>query len=204
MIRGKEYEVSALEWFKKNFDADAIDEGGADSTEPDIVSPIYGIIEVKHLPAQSGQFTEATADKYAYSQDIINLFKDNKSENDKIFDSRCKDWVKNYYLNNKKVNYFIVFDKEEILFLTPEEYFDRYTFSCTYRFKKSGSRKATKKIATLLPPTISFYWEKDRMYLTDENYRESRFVVGEYMCYVNDEMELRILSSTKNATYILA
>ena len=106
MIRGKEYEISALEWFKKNFDVDAIDEGGANSTEPDIISPIYGIIEVKHLPAQSGQFTEATASKYAYSQDIINLFKDNKSANSKTSDPRCENWVKNYYLNNKKVNYY--------------------------------------------------------------------------------------------------
>ena len=201
MIRGKEYEVSALEWFKENFDADAINEGGADSTKPDIISPIYGIIEVKHLPAQSGQFTEKTADKYAYSQDIVNLF-ENKSANSKSTDPRCKDWVKNYYLNDKKVNYFIVFDKKEILFLTPEEYFDRYTFSCTYRFKKSGPRNATKAIASILSKTIEVFWRGKKLYVTDSKLNETYLTVGDKECYINDEGEVRILATTKNATYI--
>lgn len=201
MIRGKVYELSALEWIKENLDPDAIAMGGADSTEPDIISPKYGIIEVKHLPAQSGQFTESTAEKYAYSQNIINLFKNCKA-NDKIINEECKAWVKDYYLNHKKVNNFIVFDKEEILFLSPEEYFNLYTFNCTYRFKKSGSRKATKKLVSLLPSNISFYWKNDRVYITDKNYYKTYITIGDYICYINDEMELRILSSTKNATYI--
>ena len=204
MARGKKYEISALKWFKENFDVDAISEGGADSTKPDIISPIYGIIEVKHLPAQSGQFTEATAHKYAYSQDIINLFEDNKSANSKITDPLCKDWVKNYYLNTKKVDNFIVFDKEEILFLTPEEYFDRYTFSCTYRFKKSGPRHATKAIASILSKTIEVSWNGKKLYVIDSKLNKTYLTVGDKECYIDDKGEVKILSSTKNATYIFS
>ena len=202
MIRGKEYEVSALKWFKENFDVDAINKGGADSTEPDIFSPRYGIIEVKHLPAQSGQFTEDTASNYAYSSDVISAFGKNKKNNQKIKGEICKKWVSNYYINQKKVNWFLVYEKKEIYFLSPEEYFERYYFKCTYRFKKSGSYNATKKLAKKLPEHFNASWRGKKLYTEDVSLYKTYFQVEDKNCYINDEGEIRILAKTKEPTYI--
>lgn len=80
MIKGKKYEISGIKWIQENFDKEARVFGGADSQAPDIFSPKYGIIEVKHLPAQSGQFTENTASNYDYSFDVIKSFGENKKK----------------------------------------------------------------------------------------------------------------------------
>lgn len=203
MIRGKKYEITALEWILNNIDPTAKEYGGADSTLPDIIGEKCGIVEVKHLPAQSGQFTESTAKDYAYSEEIKALFS-NKKNNQNIKHEACKSWVKNYYINQKKVNNFLVFEKEEILFLSAEEYFERYSFSCTYRFKKSGSRNATKTIASILSKTIEVFWNGKKLYVTDNKLNETYLTIGDKKCYINDEGEVRILASTKNATYIFS
>ena len=203
MIRGKKYEITALEWILNNIDPTAKEYGGADSTLPDIIGEKCGIVEVKHLPAQSGQFTESTAKSYAYSEEIKALFS-NKKNNQSIKHEVCKSWVKDYYMSQKKVNNFLVFEKKEILFLSAEEYFERYSFSCTYRFKKSGSRNATKTIASILSKTIEVFWNGKKLYVTDSKLNETYLTVGDKECYINDEGEVRILASTKNATYIFS
>lgn len=202
MIRGQKYEISAVEWVQENLDKEAKNFGGSNSQVPDIFSPKYGIIEVKHLPAQSGQFTEDTASNYTYSFDIIRAFGENKTANQKIEGEICKKWVSNYYINHKKVNWFLVYEKKEIYFLSPEEYFERYYFKCTYRFKKSGSYNATKKLAKKLPEHFNASWRGKKLYTEDVSLYETYFQVEDKNCYINDEGEIRILAKTENPTYI--
>ena len=203
MIRGFKGEEKGFEWFKANYDSNATWLGGSDSTSPDIISPKMGIIEVKSFPAQSGQFTDKTANNYKYSQDIINLIKEaGKENNQQIVHESCKNWVKDYYVNHKQVNYFLVIDNKEIFLLTPEQYFESYNFACVYRFKKSGSRNATKKLAKKLPKNISAEWRGKKLYTADSSLYDWYFSTSENDCYINDEGEIRILSKTKNATYI--
>lgn len=202
MIKGKKYEISGVKWIQENFDKEARVFGGADSQAPDIFSPKYGIIEVKHLPAQSGQFTENTASNYDYSFDVIKSFGENKKNNQESKEEICKTWVKNYYINHKKVNWFLVYEYGEIYLLSPEEYFGRYNFKCTYRCKKSGSRGATKKLAKILSDSLNTFWQGKKLYVKDLSLRETYFEVDGQNCYINDEGEVRILSNTKNPTYI--
>ena len=157
MIKGKKYEISGVKWIQENFDKEARVFGGADSQAPDIFSPKYGIIEVKHLPAQSGQFTENTASNYDYSFDVIKSFGENKKNNQESKEEICKTWVKNYYINYKKVNWFLVYEYGEIYLLSPEEYFERYNFKCTYRYKKSDAREATNKLAEILSDSFNTF-----------------------------------------------
>ena len=119
---GEKYEKTVFEFIKNKYDPNAIWEGGSDSTKPDIISDILGIVEVKQKEtAQCGQFTESTVDNYEFSQEIIDCFSNN---NTIITNDLCKQWVKNYYLNHKKVNYFGVCDKNNnVTLLTPEEFF---------------------------------------------------------------------------------
>ena len=90
----------------------------------------------------------------------------------------------------------------ECVLLSPEEYFERYNFKCTYRCKKSGSRGATKKLAKILSDSLNTFWQGKKLYVKDLSLRETYFEVGGQNCYINDEGEVRILSNTKNPTYI--
>ena len=108
--KGAVGEQAVLNFIQKNYDNQAKLYGGMDSTEPDIKSEKLGIIEVKSIPAQCGQFTESTKNQYKYSDEIILAFGKNIVNNMTLNDNElCKKWVQNYYVNYKKVNYFGVY-----------------------------------------------------------------------------------------------
>ena len=212
MARGEKSERLVLEYVQKNYDKNARLIGGMDNTANDIESSI-GIIEVKGVPAQCGQFTLSTADKYAFSNLIVEKFKEIGLKNNATIeeDDICKDWVRNYYLNVKKVDYFGIHDRisGKIFLLTPDEFFNNCTFGCTYRCKKSGTSHAAKWVEKYVPE----YWQCQRG--ADKNlYALNKEVVGEEafghdtkgqtkIIYVSPEnLEVKIKSLTCNPTYI--
>ena len=93
--------------------------------------------------------------------------------------------------------------------LTPENFFNKYTFFCTVRFKKSGSSPAAKWVDNYIPKEWSTIREGSRLYVTDSSLIGEKFTGfntqhNEKTCYVNDSKEIRILSDTKNLTYIFS
>lgn len=178
MYRGEKAEKFALDFIRKNYDENAILLGGMNANEPDIQCCL-GNIEVKGLPAQ---FTEKTASSNSYSEVIIQLG-ETKDEN------LYKQWIKEHY---KNVNYFCIVENERVSLLTPEDFLSRYRFDLTIREKKSGSRKPGKTFS--LSDT---YWENGRLY-----HKNLCNVYLQDNIYINKEGEVRLLSSTKNKTYI--
>ncbi len=208
--RGEKAEKMLLEYIKNNFDDQAESKGGMNSHDPDIISPKLGIIEVKGLPAQSGQFTQATATKYNFSDLIIDAFGTDVQDNAVLNDNDlCVKWIKDYYINTKKVNYFGVLEEDGTVHLqTPTEYFQTHTFYCTARCKKSGSDKARKWVMNYIPKEWNCYWDGDKLYAPGATPNDS--CIGENtkkdkkIIWVNPSNEVRILSDTKNLTYIFS
>lgn len=204
--KGELAEINFFNFFKENYDSEATRQGGMDCTAPDIISPKMGVIEVKSLPAQCGQFTYATADNYEFSDEIMSAFgKLNKMEDNDL----CVKWIKNYYKNHKNVSYFGVIENGECSLLTVDEFFEKYSFFCTKRAKKSGSSNATKWVEKYLDPSWNYHWEGNKLYVDDNSLIGTIFsgvnTKGtEKDLYINDSCEVRILSSTKNKTYIFS
>ena len=204
--KGELAEINFFNFFKENYDSEASRQGGMDCTAPDIISPKMGIIEVKSLPAQCGQFTDTTANNYEFSDEIISAFGISaKLENNEL----CIKWIKNYYKNHKKVNYFGVIENDNYYLLTIDEFFEKYTFFCTKRAKKSGSAKAAKWVEKYLDPSWVYYRKNDKLYINNSDLIDTVFIGyntkgSQKDLYINDNLEVRILSNTKNKTYIFS
>lgn len=167
----EEFEIDCTDYLNCKFGeyANFIHQGGTDSTLPDILVKTQSgnkfYIDVKHSPAQCGQFVlipDITNSSFIYSKQNVNQFnsysrlimeymnesfdafresgtagKDIKMENaSKIF----SDWIIQVY-KEKGVRYFItndyvIFSVEEIL-----EYFE---VTAKYRIKRSGSSEVGK------------------------------------------------------------
>lgn len=182
MYRGEKAEQIALEYIKANFDPEAKLFGGMNANQPDIICSL-GVIEVKGLPAQCGQFTYSTKHLNPYSEKIIN----EKNPSQEL----CKQWIAEHY---KNVNYFCIVEKDLVSLYSTQDFLSTFSFSVECRAKKSGSRVPAKK--TILPST---YWKDGRLY--------HNFLKKEYLSqdlYVNDNGEVRKLSLTKNKTYIFS
>jgi hypothetical protein len=199
---GEKGEQTIFAYFKEHYDADADCQGGMDSTGYDIMSPKYGIVEAKSLPARCGQFTYSTAYKYQYSNEVMLHIDD---------EDVCKKWVLNYYTVHKHVNYFMIKDKDEFYFLTPTEFINKYHFSCPARDKKSGTSKAAKWVMKYVPPEWNCVWKNGKLYALNKEYYNAE-VVGyntqntAHVVFVSPRCdgEVRIKSNTKNFTFIFS
>ena len=70
MMNWEKSEKKAFEWFKNNYDNDAVYQGHNNSTISDIYSPLYNCyIEVKDITnsARCGQFTKSTISNNPYA-----------------------------------------------------------------------------------------------------------------------------------------
>ena len=200
---GMNIEQKIYDNFIKNYDNKAIHYGGMNSSTNDIISPNYGNVEAKGIPAQCGQFTFTTANDYEYSQEVMA-----NPNNEDI----CIKWIKNYYQNHKKVNYFATYENNDIFKLyTIDDFFQNFKFFCTCRAKKSGSRKAPKYLIDKLPAELEAYWDNDHLMTNHSEYFNSYFPFintkgEESIAWVSNKSigEIRVLSNTKNLTYIFS
>ena len=205
--RGEKAQDKAYQYICENIDKDAIENEVANAFTDDIISTKIGIIEVKQMPqAQCGQFVFSDANKNILNQEIKNAFpalKNNtKLENNEL----CKKWVKNHYSH---VNYFCTYNinTEEIRLQTAEEFFATHTFFCVFRGKASGSSCAPKWVENYVSPSWGCFREGKKLKVTNQN------AIGKYgtgintrgvekRFWVNDEGEIRVLSDTKNLTFV--
>ena len=213
--RGQEAEEAVLNYIKENYDSEAVLQGGMDSTSNDIISPVLGAIEVKETIAQCGQFTIGTADKYKYSNEIIAAFNNDFHNNAVLTDSiLCAKWIKDYYLNQKQVNYFGLYNKKtkKIYLLTPEEFFNQCSFSCTYRAKQSGTSSAPKWVDKYVKPEWDVYRTADnKLYARNFNPNDdSQVVYGTdtrgnlKKISIRPSGEIRVHSNTKNDSFVFS
>lgn len=212
MIRGEHQEKVAFEAAKIYYNDSNIEHfGGMNNKTPDLLRSNGEIIEVKADKAQCGQFTNKTAGKYKFSVEVMNLFPKNKKNNMKVSEPICAEWVKNYYLQHKKVSVFAVVDKnDQTIFYTPEEFFENFVFTCTYRHKPSGTTTNTPKWCWKYIPA-EWECEYDGKYMVARNksaINQSIKVVNtqgqEKRMWVNDEGRVKIKSETASPTYIFS
>lgn len=180
----QEYEKLALDWFVKNFDAEAEAKGGNDSTVSDIYSPkFHGYVEVKMIDAKNsarcGQFVEDTPSANPYAA----LLQNGQDTAENVIG-----FVKFHY-SQKGVKYFIV-GTEDFALLTFDQFFAMADFSLAKPYKKkSGSSPCPQKyMSELIAINPDFAIVDKQLYcLTASRYGEK---------FVYDGVSFMISSST--------
>ncbi len=195
-------EARCGKWFQDNMDSSAVVYGGSNAFKPDIVSPKYGIGEVKVLPAQGGQFTKSTIDINKYSRNIA------AKRREDVTIEESTQWTKEHY-RLKGVTFFVVMDKNKISYYTFDDFFEQYCSELEDRTTKgSGSRELPKFARKFVPADWNIIIENKRAYVTNPQAYDQRIV---YMntkkepdtMWVSPETgEIRTLSKTKNETWI--
>lgn len=210
MVRGAHQESVAFEAAKIHYNDNNIKYfGGANNKAPDLLRSNGEIIEVKAEKAQCGQFTENTAKEYKFSIEVMNLFPEKKKNNMYVTSPICTAWVKSYYLQNKKVSAFAVVDrKDKTVFYTPEEFFENFIFTCTYRCKSSGTSTNTPKWCwKYIPAEWNCTYNGKYMVVKNKSVINQTINVintkgQERRMWVNDEGYVKIKSETSSPTYI--
>lgn len=161
---------------------EVIENGGSDSTAPDIVLKKNGKnlfnIEVKEASSQAGQFVifEDENGKYFFStknkcrsevcQPIIDYINNNKKEFKSIStagtDVNCDkslmyQRVKRYYLDEKDSKYFITKSINNFIIFPTEDLDKYFDISCVARRKKSGSQNVSPYIEDCVKDKVSAY-----------------------------------------------
>lgn len=212
MARGERQEIAAFKAAKVYYNDNNMEHfGGMNNTAPDLLRSNGEIIEVKADKAQCGQFTDNTAENYKFSTEVMDLFPKNKKNNMKVSGPICTEWVKNYYLQNKKVSAFAIVDENyQTIFYTPEEFFANFVFTCTYRCKASGTTTNTPKWCWKYIPA-EWNCEYDGKYMVAKNksaINQTIKVINtqgqEKRMWVNDEGRVKIKSETASPTYIFS
>lgn len=234
----EDFEVKATSFLQEKYGefADFIHLGGSDFKHSDIyVRPKTGhdfYIEVKHCPAQSGQFVVSpNEDSFEFSlknfsvvndevkkilsfmnenyEDFKSVRTQNKSLDFKGAKKVFESWAINFY-KAKRVKFFI----SNNFLIFPLESFKRYfDISAMYRIKKSGSATAGKRLAEPLKKHIRNEFEIDefikdgtKLFVsTAKNLENLKFALEntEFMFSKRGELyELRKLSKTFNANVI--
>ena len=208
----QDFERDCLKYLYENFNEYASFEaiGGSDSTVSDIKVNTFNnkefFIEVKHSPAQCGQFVlipDETNNKFIFSsknvskltsttQTIIDYMNDNflKFKNagtkglmiafpssDKIFSK----WIIEYY-KSKNTKYII---SNNYTIFPIDQFNDFFDIKCTYRVKKSGSSSVgmsskdsiTEYINKLKLPNYKSSFNNGHLIIfTSKNIKNQRFV----------------------------
>lgn len=163
-----------------------IEEGGSDSTAPDIVlkknNEVLFCVEVKEATSQAGQFV-IIEDKNSYkfsklnkvceepclpiinyiNQNIINYKNIGQSGISVDCDIELtKNRIVNLYLNEKNTKFFITKSKDEFLIFKTEDILNYFDISCVARRKKSGSANIPSKCICSTKETVrAFFDEKN-------------------------------------------
>ena len=213
-MAGEQYEFAVLKEVREKIDSKAEHRGGSSCTEPDILLSNGKIIEVKGPLAQYGQFVNSTIDKNIYGRAIIKAFEDKYGEtlknNDIIEGDLCNKWILYYYKNIKKIHQFGYVHKDATIeFSDPEDFINNHKFKCTYRAKGSGSRAASKWVDKVVPTEWECIRKNGKLFaqntkaIKETIIRKNSKGVSTRI-YINDSGEVRILSNTKNPTYIFS
>lgn len=217
----KQWEINeqkAYKYIKETEDPKAILHGGSDSKAPDIVLSNGDVYEVKSLHAQCGQFTESTAHKYAFSDEVQEYFMGmydpeellTSVEKNYYLNSHeiCKKWVEAYYRDIKNVKAFLVVDDNgNVTKESLEDYFNNHTFSCTYRRKKSGSSPAASWINKYIPTTWEYEvvgknWKIKDASLIGQQVKGYDTKGSEKTISIERSGFIRILSNTYTPTFV--
>ncbi len=210
----EEYEVECTEFLNKQFGefAKFIHKGKSDSTIPDIEVVTNGgkkfFIDVKHCPAQCGQFVllpniakgcfeyshqNATAiNRYStaimeYMNDDFEAFKEAGTSGKNIEMKNGSEifakWIITAY-KNKGAKYFIT---NNFVILSVDDFFDYFFVSAKYRIKRSGSSSVGKSnLSNVLQciesgnyGVISSRCDKDKLFVTaNRNIHNTRFTLN--------------------------
>lgn len=193
----KESESLAFDWFKNNYDNEAILKGEENSNYSDIFSPKFNsYIEVKDLTdgARAGQFTESTIKNNPFSEKI---YRDEYTNNDII------EFIK-YHYQKKNVSHFIVIYNNEIQMYNWDDFFNTFVFELQKPYKKrSGTRSAPKKDFNDLLLNPDFYQENDKIYCRNASYKGQYYSLKNPFDYFISKTngELRKRSNTNNLTW---
>lgn len=146
-ISWNRYEFGGFEWFRDNYDSEAIYLGKSDSTVPDIISPKYGKIDVKAPDAQCGEFTESKINDNEYNKYIAN------KKREEVTHEEANIWCRHYY-QMKGISYFITSDRNSSNYrlMTLNEFFN--TRICTMQLrekKQNGSQPLPKMYFKYIP-----------------------------------------------------
>lgn len=239
MVVWKNFENKCCEYLNNTFKglANFRINGGSDSTKPDIEVETLDnkkfYIEVKHCPAQCGQFVLLPdeenknfiyssfniTEENTYSKEIIeymnknfDYFNKSGTSGEKIqLDKKIfENWIINYY-KNKGAKYFIVNDFHIFPIEQVGEYLD---IKAKYRAKRSGSGKVGKKHVEEIEQYLKGYnyeveIDNGKMYvITDENIDKKKFTINEinymFSSRENAKYEIRKLSKTCNSNVIFS
>lgn len=209
MARGTLAEEKVFAYIKAYLDPGADWKGGMDNTAPDIVLSNGKIVEVKENKAQCGQFVASTITNYKYSDEIVAAFTSEKTLKD---NDLCKKWVQNYYITQKNVALFGVYDKatDKVTLVLPQEFFERTIFSCTYRKKPSGTSTSTPKWAYKYIPVEWNCIEKGKYMIAQNPLAINQTVIGtntkneSRRIWVDDQGRVKVKSETNNPTWIFS
>lgn len=198
MMNWEKSEKKAFEWFKNNYDNDAVYQGHNNSTISDIYSPLYNCyIEVKDITngARCGQFTKSTISNNPYAEAIY------LGKND---EETCINFVKEHY-RAKRVEAFIVINNNNISLVVFDDFFNNYTFKIQKPYcKRSGTSSAPiKDKETLLKFNTAFYQENNKVFCSDQNLFGTYCSVFNPFDYFISKTtgELRKRSNTNNMTW---
>lgn len=143
------YEKIGLDFIRANYDPDAIGIGDFNSAAPDVISPKYGIGEIKYYISQMGQFTLSTINENPLSKSIAN------KPRELVTKQEARDWSYEHY-KNKGVKFFVVVYDDHCEWYSLEDFFNVYTVSIELRkTKKSGSGPLAQKYWDQIPEELS-------------------------------------------------
>ena len=192
-------ELIAYEWFKTNYDSNAILYGNTDSTKSDIYSPLLNeFIEIKQLcpSARCGQFTVTTA-KYSICKEVMNH---NQTE------TNAKEFVRLHY-GDKNISKFLIVLPNKIILEDIDDFLNNHHFKWQTYAKKSGTTSAAKKYYSILSDNLPTEIKNNKIYVTNE------LLVGKYFWFEDKEFyisknnstygEIRQCSKVKNITWLV-
>lgn len=195
----QESEAIAYNFYKNNYDPQAIYEGKSDSTIPDIYSPkIKGYVEVKKAESfQCGQFTKSTIKNNPLSE----LFLEGEVS--------AESWVKEHYRQKNVKLFILVFENNDLQIFDFNTFFSKVNISLEDRnFKGSGSSPCPKKdINKLKQAGYDVYLGRDNFVHYNNQPFLSKIFIGGYRYQFGkknykSEYLVRKLSNTKNQTWI--
>ena len=197
--------------------------GGVDSTTSDIAviknNKVDFYIEAKDSPAQSGQFVvepDNSTKTFIFSKknhskpnELTNIIIEYMSNNfERYYNAGTsgqpleinKDifagWIINYY-KNKKVKYFISYDREYVI-LPIRKFAAYFDIFANYRIKKSGSRNPAKKDISAIKnlihnlyPSASFSYDNGKLFVyIKEPLKNKIFEYGNFRYFFSTRNQL--------------
>lgn len=140
IVAGEKVEELGFIYFRDHYDPNAKHFGGSNCNVSDIISPIYGNVEVKDARAQCGEFTENKINDNKFNKYIASKRRED------VTAKEANDWCRNFY-KEKGVNYFVACDKKgNFHLMTCDEFFDTHICTLQKREEKQNGSGSLPKI----------------------------------------------------------